>query len=151
MTAALAFDGVDVTYRVGDTDRRILRDLNLTIAPGEAYGLVGESGCGKSTAAFAAVRYLARNGRVSRGRILIDGQDIADLSGRELRHLRSHKVAMVYQDPARALNPSIRIGRQMAEVFEVSEGLAGKPGMVSSLAVVLRRPALGTERSRPAV
>jgi peptide/nickel transport system ATP-binding protein len=126
MTAALTFQGVDVTYRVGGEDRRVLRDLNLSIAPGEAYGLVGESGCGKSTAAFAAVRYLARNGRVSRGQILIDGQDIAALSLRDLRHLRSHKVAMVYQDPSRALNPSLRIGRQVAEVFEISEGLTGK-------------------------
>ena len=129
MTAALTFQGVDITYRVGGRDRRVLRDLNLSIAPNEAYGLVGESGCGKSTAAFAAVRYLARNGRVSRGQILIDGQDIAALTPRELRHLRSHKVAMVYQDPSRALNPSLRIGRQMAEVFEISEGLTGKPAL----------------------
>ncbi len=79
---ALAFEGVDVAYRVGDTDRRILRGLDLTIAPGEAYGLVGESGCGKSTAAFAAVRYLARNGRISNGRILVDGQDLTSVVGR---------------------------------------------------------------------
>jgi peptide/nickel transport system ATP-binding protein len=129
MTAALSFQAVDVTYRVGSKDRRVLRDLNLSIAPGEAYGLVGESGCGKSTAAFAAVRYLARNGRVSRGSILIDGQDLMALSPASLRHLRSHKVAMVYQDPVRALNPSMRIGRQMAEVFEASEGLTGKPAL----------------------
>jgi len=143
---ALAFEGVDVTYRVGDTDRRILRGLDLTIAPGEAYGLVGESGCGKSTAAFAAVRYLARGGRVSRGRILIDGQDIAGLSPRALRHLRSHKVAMVYQDPARALNPSIRIGRQMAEMFEVSEGLTGKPALDRAAQMLARVQIANPER-----
>jgi peptide/nickel transport system ATP-binding protein len=146
MTAALVFEGVDVTYRVGDKDRRVLRGLDLAIAPGEAYGLVGESGCGKSTAAFAAVRYLARNGRVSRGKILIDGQDIAALSPRELRRLRSHKVAMVYQDPARALNPSIRIGRQMAEVFEVSEGLAGKPALVRAQEMLARVQIANPER-----
>jgi len=146
MTAALAFEGVDVTYRVGDKDRRILRGLDLTIAPGEAYGLVGESGCGKSTAAFAAVRYLARNGRVSRGSILIDGQDTARMSPRELRHLRSHKVAMVYQDPARALNPSIRIGRQMEEVFEVSEGLTGKPALDRSQEMLARVQIANPER-----
>jgi len=138
MTAALAFQGVDVTYRAGGEDRRVLRDLNLAIAPGEAYGLVGESGCGKSTAAFAAVRYLARNGQVSRGQILVDGQNIAGLSPRELRQLRSHKVAMVYQDPSRALNPSLRIGRQMAEVFEVSEGLTGKPAFDRAEAMLAR-------------
>ena len=127
MTDALAFEGVDVTYRVSGQDRRVLSGLDLRIAPGEAYGLVGESGSGKSTAALAAVRYLAHNGRVSAGRILIDGQDLMTLPRDALRQLRSHTLSMVYQDPARALNPSLRICRQMAEVFEVSEGLKGKP------------------------
>jgi peptide/nickel transport system ATP-binding protein len=115
---ALVFDHVDVVYRVNGRDRRVLTDLNLRIGRGEAYGLVGESGCGKSTAAFAAMRYLAPGGRIGRGRISVGGQDLAALSPAELRDLRSHKVSMVYQDPARALNPSIQIGRQMAEVFE---------------------------------
>jgi peptide/nickel transport system ATP-binding protein len=127
--SALIFDHVDVAYRVGTQDRKVLRDLNLRVGRGEAYGLVGESGCGKSTAAFAAVRYLAPGGRISNGCILIDGQDLMGLSASELRHLRSHAVSMVYQDPARALNPSIRIGRQMAEMFEVSEKLRGQPAM----------------------
>jgi peptide/nickel transport system ATP-binding protein len=123
---ALAIEHLDVSYRVGRGERRVLTDLSLRIGRGEAYGLVGESGCGKSTAAFAAIRYLARNGRVSAGRILVDGRDLMALSGSELRRLRSHSVSMVYQDPGRALNPSIRIGRQMTEVFEAAEGLKGK-------------------------
>ena len=71
---------------------------------------MGESGCGKSTVAFAAIRYLARNGRVSGGRIWVDGQDLMALPPRELRRLRTHSVSMVYQDPGRALNPTLRIG-----------------------------------------
>jgi peptide/nickel transport system ATP-binding protein len=138
MTAALVFQDVDVTYRVAGRDRRVLRGLSLSITRGEAYGLVGESGSGKSTAAFAAVRYLARGGRVSQGRILIDGHDIAALSARDLLHLRSHKVAMVYQDPARALNPSIRVGRQVAEAFEAAEGLTGKPAFDRALDMLAR-------------
>ena len=121
---ALVFEHVDIVYRVNGRDRRVVTDLNLRIGRGEAYGLVGESGCGKSTAAFAAMRYLARNGRIGQGRILVDGQDLAALSPGELRQLRSHSVSMVYQDPARALNPSIRIGRQMAEVFEAGGTMA---------------------------
>jgi peptide/nickel transport system ATP-binding protein len=127
--SALIFDHVDIAYRVGAQDRKVLRDLNLRIGRGESYGLVGESGCGKSTAAFAAVRYLARNGRISDGRILIDGQDLMSLTEPEMRRLRSHAVSMVYQDPARALNPSIRIGRQMAEMFEIGEKLRGQRAM----------------------
>jgi len=127
MTAAdaLRIEHLDVVYRVAGGERRVLTDLNFAIRPGEAYGLVGESGCGKSTVALAAIRYLARNGRVSGGRILVDGRDLMALSPAELRRLRAHSVSMVYQDPGRALNPSIRIGRQMAEVFEVTEGLKG--------------------------
>jgi peptide/nickel transport system ATP-binding protein len=127
--SALVFDHVDVAYRVGDQDRKVLRDLSLRVGRGESYGLVGESGCGKSTAAFAAVRYLARNGRISNGHILIDGQDLMGLTEPELRRLHSHTVSMVYQDPARALNPSIRIGRQMAEMFELNDKLRGRPAM----------------------
>ncbi len=123
MSAALQIEQLEVVYRVGARERRVITDLSLSIQPGESYGLVGESGCGKSTVALAAIRYLARNGRVSRGRILVDGRDLMRLSAGELRRLRARSVSMVYQDPARALNPTLRIGPQMAEVFEVSEGL----------------------------
>ena len=102
------------------------------------YGLVGESGCGKSTVALAAIRYLARNGRVSAGRILVDGRDLMALSPLELRRLRTRSVSMVYQDPARALNPTLRIGAQMAEVFEVSEGLKGRPAQARVLEMLAR-------------
>ena len=112
-----------MVYRTGQRERRVLSDLSLTIRRGECYGLVGESGCGKSTAALATIRYLARNGRVSAGRILLNGHDLLALSPADLRRVRSRNVAMVYQDPTRALNPSLRIGRQMSEVFEITEGL----------------------------
>ena len=123
MTDALAFENLGVAYRVKGRLRQVLQDVSLTISKGEAYGLVGESGCGKSTAAFAAVRYLPRNGVVNTGRILIDGQDIGQLSPPELRKLRQFSISMVYQDPGRSLNPSVPIGAQVAEVFE----LAGVP------------------------
>jgi peptide/nickel transport system ATP-binding protein len=130
--AALRFEDVSVTYRTGRYERRVLTGINLSIARGESYGLVGESGCGKSTAAFAAIRYLARNGRVSGGRIWVDGRDLMALSQAELRRLRTQSVSMVYQDPGRALNPSLRIDRQMMEVFEVAEGLSGTQALARS-------------------
>ncbi len=126
---ALAMEHVDVVYQVGRRERRVLTDLSFRIGRGEAYGLVGESGCGKSTAAFAAIRYLASNGRVAQGRILVDGRDLMALSPGALRGLRTSSVAMVYQDPGRALNPTLRIGRQMVEVFEATEGLKGKAAL----------------------
>jgi peptide/nickel transport system ATP-binding protein len=117
----LVFDHVDVSYRVRGISRRVLRGLSFAIGRGEAYGLVGESGCGKSTAALAAVRYLPRNGEVGAGRILVNGDDIVKMGKDRLRDLRRTSVSMVYQDPGRALNPSLPIGRQVAEVFILND------------------------------
>jgi peptide/nickel transport system ATP-binding protein len=111
---------VDVTYTVRDTDRLTVRDVSFQIGPQESFGLVGESGCGKTTMALAIVRYLARNGRVSSGSITVAGQDVGSLGTDALRQLRARTISMVYQEPGRALNPSIRVGRQVAEVFEIA-------------------------------
>ena len=135
---ALRIEHLDVRFRVGRRERRVLTDLSLNIRRGESYGLVGESGCGKSTVAFAAIRYLARNGVVSGGRILVDGRDLMALAPQELRRLRTRSVSMVYQDPGRALNPTLRIGRQMAEVFEVSEGLTGAAALARAAQMLSR-------------
>ena len=124
----------------------MLSDVSFAIRRGESYGLVGESGCGKSTVAFAAIRYLARNGRVSGGRIWVDGRDLMALSARELRRLRTHSVSMVYQDPGRALNPSLRIGTQMAEVFEVAEGLKGRAALERAAQMLARVQIASPER-----
>ena len=117
---ALELRDVDVVYRVRGVDRQVLRTVSFTIPRGGSYGLVGESGCGKSTAALAIVRYLPRNGRVSSGSILIADRDVVDLGTRELRRLRGNDVGMVYQNPGAALNPSIRVGQQVSEVFAIS-------------------------------
>src|SRR5207237_2647032 len=111
--------GLGVASRIRGRYRQVLRGLTLTVAPGESYGLVGESGCGKSTTALAAVQYLPRNGRVRSGSIHVAGRDVLSLSRAELRRLRANEVSMVYQDPSQALNPSIKVGKQVTEVFSV--------------------------------
>jgi peptide/nickel transport system ATP-binding protein len=116
---ALELEDLDVVYDVRGKDRQVLRNVTLNVKRGEAYGLVGESGCGKSTAALAIVNYLPRNGRVRSGTLRIDGVDALSLNEAQLRKLRSESVSMVYQNPGAALNPSIRIGRQVAEVFRI--------------------------------
>ena len=146
MSEALRIEHLEVSYRVGHRERKVVSDVSFAIRRGESYGLVGESGCGKSTVAFAAIRYLARNGRVSGGRIFVDGQDLESLSARELQRLRTHSVAMVYQDPGRALNPSMRIGTQMAEVFEVAEGLKGRAALERAAQMLARVQIASPER-----
>ncbi|MGH3231066.1 MAG: ABC transporter ATP-binding protein, partial [Streptosporangiaceae bacterium] len=117
---ALSVSHLDVTYRVRGQDRLAVRDVSFAIARGESYGLVGESGSGKSTVALALVRYLSRNGRVSGGSVSINGLDPLSMGKSALRELRARTVSMVYQEPGRALNPSLRVGRQIAEVFEIA-------------------------------
>ena len=121
---ALSVAHMDVTYKVRGQDRLALRDVSFSIGRGESYGLVGESGSGKSTAALALVRYLPRNGRVSAGTVSINGLDPLSMGKAALRDLRARTVSMVYQEPGRALNPSLRVGRQIAEVFRIAGPVA---------------------------
>jgi peptide/nickel transport system ATP-binding protein len=141
---ALTVSDLDLAYRVRGHDRQVLRKLSFHIGRGESYGLVGESGCGKSTAALAAVRYLPRNGRVRGGRILVDDRDLLALNEGELRQLRATTVSMVYQDPGRALNPSLRVGRQMGEIF-TQKGL-GKAESHDRAEAMLRRVQIADPR-----
>ena len=117
---ALSVSHLDVTYQVRGQDRLALRDVSFSIERGESYGLVGESGSGKSTVALALVRYLPSNGRVSAGTISINGLDPLSMGKAALRDLRARTVSMVYQEPGRALNPSLRVGQQIAEVFQIA-------------------------------
>jgi peptide/nickel transport system ATP-binding protein len=134
---ALTVAGVDVAYRVRGRDRLVLRDVSFRIGRGESYGLVGESGSGKSTMALAIMRYLPRNGRVRSGAITVDGRDVLALGGGDLRRLRAETVSMVYQEPGRALNPSIRVGRQVAEVYEIA-GLGKSAALERSEAMLAK-------------
>jgi peptide/nickel transport system ATP-binding protein len=117
---ALELADLEVAYRVRGIWRPVLRRVSFTIAAGESYGLVGESGCGKSTVAYAVLRYLARNGRISGGSVKVAGEDLAGMGDAQVREMRASKVSMVYQNPGGALNPTIRIGDQVAEVFVIA-------------------------------
>ncbi len=116
----LRVDRLTVTYRVRGQGQAVVRGVSFDIGRRESYGLVGESGSGKSTVALALTRYLPRNGKISAGSISIAGTDPLAMTAAELRNLRARTVSMVYQEPGRALNPSIRAGRQVAEVFQIA-------------------------------
>ena len=116
---AIQLQDLEIAYRVRGVDRRVLRGVSFEIGQGESYGLVGESGCGKTTAAFAIMRYLPRNAKTLNGSIRLNGEDMLGMSGAHVRRLHATTLSMVYQNPASALNPSIRVGPQLAEVFQL--------------------------------
>ncbi len=113
----LKVENLEVTYSTRLGPAKAVRDVSFEIWPGDAVGLVGESGCGKSTLAFAIMNHVARNAEVTGGRILFCGEDMVKKSGRQLNRIRGNQIAMVYQDPMAALNPSLRIGVQLTEVL----------------------------------
>ncbi len=135
--AALKVEDLSLAYLVRGIARPVLRGVTFEVRPGEAYGLVGESGCGKSTTAYAAVRYLPRNARITSGRILVAGDDITAMSDDQVRQFRTRHASMVYQDPGGALNPSMKIGPQLIEAFTVL-GEDSKTARASALAALDR-------------
>jgi peptide/nickel transport system ATP-binding protein len=118
----LEFRDVRISYFIRTGEVNVIPRLCFSLRRGEALGLVGESGCGKSTVALAMVRYLGRAGRVVGGRILFEGRDLATLADDELRRIRGQRIAMVYQDPAASLNPVMTVGHQLMEVPTIHEG-----------------------------
>ncbi|HFD16054.1 MAG TPA: ABC transporter ATP-binding protein, partial [Rhodospirillales bacterium] len=112
----LACEGLGVSYLTRAGEIPAVVGFDLAIAPGEAVGLVGESGCGKSTVALAVMRYLGRSGRIVAGSIRFDGRELTTMSERELRRIRGSRISMVYQEPMASLNPSMTVGRQLVEV-----------------------------------
>ena len=113
-----------VAYKIRGGEVEAIQNVSFEIARGETFGLVGESGCGKSTTAWAIVNFLGANGAVKRGSIKFQGQELVGKGGEELRQLRGDQIAMVYQDPMQSLNPSMRLGDQMREVLTVHRGMA---------------------------
>jgi oligopeptide/dipeptide ABC transporter ATP-binding protein len=97
---------------------------SLTVASGEAFGLVGESGCGKSMTLRAIMGLLPRPGRIVGGEVIFDGEDLVTAPARRLRQVRGGSIAMIFQEPMTALNPVMRVGDQIAEAPQVHLGLS---------------------------
>jgi peptide/nickel transport system ATP-binding protein len=120
----LEIEDLNISFYTRKGEIPAVMDFSMTIMPGEAMGLVGESGCGKSTVSLGIMRYLGNNGRIKSGAIRFLGRDMATMSEEELRDIRGSKIAMVYQEPMASLNPAMKIGKQLSEVLTAHEGIS---------------------------
>ncbi len=119
----LEVEDLDIVYDTEHGPLDAVRKASFAIHEHESFGLVGESGSGKSTLAMGAIRYLAANGRIAGGSVRLNGKELADVPRHEMRHLWGSQIGVVYQSPLSALNPSYRIGRQIAEVAQLHMGM----------------------------
>ncbi|WP_319522932.1 ABC transporter ATP-binding protein [uncultured Desulfosarcina sp.] len=116
---------LSVHFKTPEGIGRAVSSVDLSIAPGETLGLVGESGCGKSVTALAVVGLVpSPPGRVAGGRVLFEGQDLLQAPPETLRRIRGHRIGMIFQEPMTALNPVLTIGRQMVEPLTTHLGIS---------------------------
>ncbi|WP_065331422.1 dipeptide ABC transporter ATP-binding protein [Tritonibacter mobilis] len=132
----LEIDKLSISFFTRLREIPAVMDFSVAVQPGEAVGLVGESGCGKSTVALGVMQDLGKNGRIVGGSIKFKGRDLAQMSADELRDVRGNEIAMIYQEPMASLNPAMKIGKQLMEVPMIHEGVGEKEAYARALEVV---------------
>lgn len=119
--AVLSVEGLTTNYKTLRGWVRAAEDITFEVAQGEAMGLAGESGCGKSTVALSLLKILPPGGRIRKGKIILSGQDLVPLSEKEMRRIRWKGISIVFQGAMNALNPVFKVGDQIAEAIKTHE------------------------------
>ena len=132
----LEIDKLSISFFTRLREIPAVMDFSVNVMPGEAVGLVGESGCGKSTVALGVMQDLGKNGRIVGGTIKFKGRDLSEMSPEELRDIRGNEIAMIYQEPMASLNPAMKIGKQLMEVPMIHEGISEEEAYRRALEVV---------------
>jgi peptide/nickel transport system ATP-binding protein len=123
MSALLDVSGLTTSFPSERGRVPVVDDVSFSIAAGEVLALVGESGCGKSVTAFSVLRLIPKPGLIERGAIAFQGRDLRSLSVPEMRSVRGHEIAMIFQEPMTSLNPVIRVGAQVMEAILLHESV----------------------------
>ncbi len=147
-TPLVSVEDLEVTFVTGMGDVQAVRGVSFDIFPGETVAIVGESGSGKSTTATALIKLLASNGRISGGRVLVDGTDITDSSERQMAAVRGGVIGYVPQDPMSNLNPVWSIGFQVREAIRANGVASGRKDIEAKAIEVLQQAGLGDAARR---
>jgi len=134
----LDVENLTIAYETRKGDVEAVRGATFRVRRGETIGLVGESGCGKSTVAYGIVNFLGANGKIVAGNVRFQGKDLVGRSEAELKRLRGDRIAMVFQDPMQALNPSITLGDQLSEVLTCHQHIPKAEAWERSVAMLRR-------------
>ncbi|MCP5085511.1 MAG: ABC transporter ATP-binding protein [Rhodobacteraceae bacterium] len=132
----LEIDKLSISFFTRAGEIPAVMDFSTTVLPGEAMGLVGESGCGKSTVALGVMQDLGVNGKIVGGTIKFKGRDLNQMSQEELRDLRGSEIAMIYQEPMASLNPAMKVAQQLMEVPMIHQGTPKEEAYNMALQVV---------------
>ena len=135
----LEIDDLSISFFTRAGEIPAVMNFSASVQPGQALGLVGESGCGKSTVALGVMRDLGVNGRIVGGSIRFKGRELTTMSDADLRRIRGSEIAMIYQEPMASLNPAMKVGRQLMEVPLIHEGASAADARAQALRVVEAR------------
>lgn len=125
----LQVDDLMISFTTLRGQLKVVENVSFSLQPGEIVGLVGESGSGKSVTALALMRLLGQEGRIDRGTINLDGQDIMSLTAAEMLSIRGREVSMIFQEPMTSLNPVYTVGFQIAEILQEHFGMSSRETM----------------------
>ena len=133
----LAVRGLETHYYIGGRVIKAVDGLDFDLERGETLGIVGESGCGKSTAALSVMGLIPfRAGRIVGGQVLFKGKSLLALPGEEMRKIRGSEISMIFQEPMTSLNPVLTIGRQVSEVFMVHKGMSRREALDEAVKIL---------------
>ena len=121
----LSVEGLSIVYEVDGEVTHAVTDLNISLKKGETLGLIGETGAGKTTTALGIMRLVPNPpGKVVKGKVVYDGEDLLQISEGKMRTVRGNKISMIFQDPMTSLNPVMTVGDQIAEVILIHEDVS---------------------------
>ena len=144
----LQVDGLTIGFNTEQGPVRVVEDVSFTLKSGSTMGLVGESGCGKSVTAQTLMRLLpSPPSRIESGRIVFDGEDLAAASLKRMQKIRGDRIGMVFQEPMTSLNPTLRIGEQIAEPLLLHRGMR-RAAAETEVQQVLKQVGIGNAERR---